>query len=57
MKIYRIFYRMNVNKKTFVNVISANSLKSALSNFNAMRFDCEILCIQNTEFDSTLFNF
>lgn len=57
MKNYRIYYQMKVNKKTFVNVVSALSLKAALTQFNAMRIDCEVLCVQNTEFDSSLFNF
>lgn len=57
MKNYRIYYKMNVNKKTFVNVVSALSVKAALTQFNAMRIDCEVLCIQNVDFDSSLFNF
>lgn len=57
MKKYKIFYRPDKKANTLVALIPAESVKQALTRFNAAGFDGEILCIQNVDFDSNLFNF
>ena len=57
MKKYKVFYRPAEKAATLQAIIPAESLKQALTRFNAAGFSGEVLCIQYTEFDSNLFNF
>ena len=57
MDTYRIFYLPQDSKKEACALIPADSVKQALTRFNAAGFDGRIDCIQNVKFDSSLFNF
>lgn len=56
MKKYKIFYKPEKKAATLVALIPADNLKQSLTRFNAAGFEGEILCIQNIDFDSSLFN-
>lgn len=57
METFRIFYLPQDSKKEACALIPADSVKQALTRFNAAGFDGRIDCIQNVKFDSSLFNF
>lgn len=57
MKKFKIFYRPDKKATTLVALIPADNVKQSLTRFNAAGFEGEILCIQNVDFDSNLFNF
>lgn len=57
MKKYKVFYRPAEKAAVLQALIPAESLKQALTRFNAAGFSGEVLCIQYIEFDSNLFNF
>ena len=57
MRTFRIFYLPQDSEKEACAIIPADTAKQALTRFNAAGFDGRIDCIQDVDFDSTLFNF
>ena len=56
MKTFRVYYQPP-KSKLLCALIPAQSVKQALTRFNAAGFEGEIRCVQDSDFDSTLFNF
>lgn len=57
MSTFRIFYNPYDSSKEACALIPACTIKQALTRFNAAGFEGVIHCIQDIDFDSSLFNF
>lgn len=56
MRTFRIFYYPDGRTSPACALIPAETVKQALTRFNAAGFDGDVQCIQDLKFDSNLFN-